>query len=114
VDQNPAMTRSTVRRRLAASAAVAVTVGLIGCGGSSQQPPPSGQRLFAADCGACHSVSGIERPGRQGGDLRGLRIAHAAMLQFVREMPVRYRLTAVQTNAVAKYVLAIERAARKG
>ena len=108
------MTRSTVWRRLAAGATVALTVGLSGCGGSSQQPPPTGQRLFAADCSACHSLSGSERPSRQGGDLRGLRISHAAMLQFVREMPVRHHLTDVQENAVAKYVLAIERAGRPG
>ena len=107
------MTHSTVRRRLAVSATVALTVGCIGCGGSSQQPAPSGQRLFAADCGACHSLSGDERPSRQGGDLRGLRISHVAMLQFVREMPVRHHLSAVQENGVAKYVLAIERAARQ-
>jgi hypothetical protein len=59
-------------------------------------------------------VAGSESPSRQGGDLRDLRISHAAMLQFVQEMPVRHHLTAAQQNAVANYVLAIERAARKG
>jgi hypothetical protein len=31
------------------------------------------------------------------------------MLQFVREMPVRHRLSPVQMRAVASYVLAVER-----
>ena len=105
------MTRSTVRRRLAASALVALTAGVSGCGGSSA---PSGQRLFAGSWSTCHSLSGNERPSRQGGDLRGLRISHAAMLRFVREMPVRHHLAGVQGNAVAKYVRAIEHATRKG
>jgi mono/diheme cytochrome c family protein len=108
------MTSSTVGRRLAAGATIALALSASGCGGSSHAQPASGQELFAAECSACHSLSGSEQPRLQGGDLRGLRVSHAAMLQFVREMPVRHHLTAAENEAVTKYVLAIERAARGG
>ena len=36
------------------------------------------------------------------------------MLQFVGEMPVRHHLTGAQEDAVASYVLAVERQARAG
>ena len=78
-----------------------------GCG--SAKPQQSGSRLFATSCGQCHSLTGVDSPTHQGGDLLRLRLSRAQLLQFTREMPVRHPLTPAELSAVTSYVLAAER-----
>jgi mono/diheme cytochrome c family protein len=86
---------------------------LCGCGGSSQTTTgPSGRALFAHDCGACHSLTGVEDPKRQGGDLLHGRFSRKVLLQFTREMPVRHRLSEDELRRVAEYVLSVEHSSR--
>ena len=65
--------------------------------------------LFTRACGACHTLSGVDSPKYQGGDLLGLQMSRPALLQFAREMPVRRRLTSAELATVADYVLAVQR-----
>jgi mono/diheme cytochrome c family protein len=92
---------------------LAVAVALAGCGGSGTAHPPAGQVLFARNCSGCHSLTGRNDPRRQGGDLLGFRVTRPEMLQFVREMPLRRRLSGSELAAVADYVLAAEGRARQ-
>ena len=85
---------------------------LAGCGGSGTPSAPNGKTLFARDCSACHSLTGVESPKRQGGDLLHGDFSRAAMLQFTREMPVRPPLTAAELRRVSDYVVSVERSAR--
>jgi mono/diheme cytochrome c family protein len=94
-------------------AAVTLAAGLGACG-SNGSPRSAGQALFAQDCSVCHTLSGQQSPSRQGGDLLALHVGREAMLQFVREMPVRHRLRRVQLRIVADYVLTAELRARHG
>lgn len=91
---------------------VAAAIG--GCGATRGAHRSGGQALFAEDCAVCHSLSGRQSPRRQGGDLLGLHVGREAMLQFVREMPVRHGLSRAEMGAVAGYVLAVERRGRSG
>jgi mono/diheme cytochrome c family protein len=86
-------------------------IAIAGCGGSSAAPP-DGKALFSENCSACHSLTGVDSPKRQGGDLRAARFSRAVMLQFAREMPVRRPLSAAELRRVADYVVAVERANR--
>lgn len=97
------------RTRLFRLAAVALAAAVGGCGGADR----SGMELFTQDCGVCHSLSGRQSAHRQGGDLLDLDTGRQAMLEFVREMPVRQHLDAVQQRAVVAYVLAVESARRR-
>ena len=108
-------TRRADRRRwyrgllgLGITAATAV----VGCGGSLAQPAESGQAIFGRECGACHSLSGHQSPRQQGGDLRGLRVPRASLLQFATEMPVPRPLTRAGRNAVVNYILSVQRQSR--
>jgi hypothetical protein len=56
----------------------------------------------------CHSLNGRQSARLQGGDLLELHASREAMLQFVREMPVRRSLSSAQVRAVADYVRAVE------
>jgi mono/diheme cytochrome c family protein len=78
-----------------------------GCGAA--RPPASGAKLFASSCGGCHTLTGVDSPSHQGGDLLGVRLSRAQLLQFTREMPVRHPLTATELDAVTSYVLAAQR-----
>src|SRR5690349_23808899 len=71
------------------------SIGLLvaACGGSSTTSGPSGKQLFAQDCSACHSLTGVQSPARQGGDLLHANFGRTALLQFAREMPVRQPLS---------------------
>lgn len=90
--------------------AAAVSAGLVvGCGGSSS---PSGKALFAHNCSGCHSLSGVESPRRQGGDLLHAHFSRAVTIQFAREMPVRKPLTQAEIERIADYVLSVQRSAR--
>ncbi len=95
-------------------AALVVVVVLGGCGTTGGAQRSGGQALFAQDCGACHSLSGRQSPRRQGGDLLALHAGREPMLQFIREMPVRRRLSPAQLRTVADYVLDVERHGRSG
>lgn len=56
----------------------------------------------------CHSLTGHQSPGRQGGDLLAVHMTRAEMLEFVREMPMPRRLSSAQVETVADYVRAVE------
>jgi mono/diheme cytochrome c family protein len=87
------------------------TIAVAGCGGSGAAQP-DGKALFSQACSACHSLTGVESPGRQGGDLRAAHFSRAVMLQFASEMPVRRRLSPDELRSVADYVVSVERASR--
>jgi mono/diheme cytochrome c family protein len=91
-------------RWLLAAASMAL---LAGCGGSHGES--SGRVLFDEACGACHSLSGVEDPRRQGGDLLHFRSSRTQLLQLAGEMPVRRPLTETQLRAVVGYVTGVER-----
>jgi mono/diheme cytochrome c family protein len=79
-----------------------------GCA-SASAPKPSAATLFASSCGACHTLTGVNSPRKQGGDLLHVHLSHADLVQFTREMPVRHPLSASEVDAVTAYVLAAER-----
>ena len=100
-------------RRIETSAiACLVVASIAGCGTAIRRASPSAA-LFAARCGACHTLTGRMLPSRQGGDLLQLRITAMAMHQFVAEMPVHPPLTARQVRTLSGYVLAVERSAAR-
>jgi len=80
---------------------------LCGCGGSHLTP--SGRAVFVTSCNACHSLTGINTPRQQGGDLLDLHLSRAVLLQFAREMPVRHQLSQAELGAVVSYILAVQR-----
>src|SRR5437763_11928489 len=101
------------RHVLVALSALAVVLALGACGGSGAAPATrDGKALFAHNCSLCHSLTGVESPKRQGGDLLHGRFSREVMLQFAREMPVRHRLSRAELRTVADYVVAVERANR--
>ncbi|HWF55237.1 MAG TPA: hypothetical protein VG223_11440 [Solirubrobacteraceae bacterium] len=79
---------------------------MTGCGTASPRPAAAAA-LFHQECGSCHSLTGHDSPRQQGGDLLGLRIGRAPLLQFVREMPVRPALTPAQTRELTTYLLSL-------
>ena len=91
-----------------ALAALAIAAAAAGCGSGGGSQHANGTALFAEDCGTCHSLTGRQSPRRQGGDLLALRMTRGEMLEFVREMPVRHRLSSAQLQTVADYVRAVE------
>jgi mono/diheme cytochrome c family protein len=98
--------RARGRRWLLAAAGAAL---LAGCGATRPHGTPSGRELFGEACGACHSLSGVEDPRRQGGDLEHFHATPTQLLQLAREMPARRTLTEAQLRAVVGYVRAVER-----
>lgn len=90
----------------------AIVLTASGCGSGQHGAPaaPGGHAVFAAHCSVCHSLSGIDNPRLQGGDLLGFHASRAEVIQFVREMPVVGRpLTRAELRAVVDYVMAAER-----
>jgi hypothetical protein len=87
---------------------LAVAVALSGCGSSTPRAPPGGRAVFAAACGACHSLVGNESRHRHGGDLLGFRMRRADVFSFTREMPGAGRLSASALQAVSDYVFAAQ------
>lgn len=65
--------------------------------------------MFATSCSSCHTLTGVDSPSHQGGDLLHVRISRVQLLQFTREMPVRHRLSTAELSAVTDYVLAMQR-----
>jgi mono/diheme cytochrome c family protein len=98
--------RARGRRWLLAAAGAAL---LAGCGATRPRATLSGRLLFGQACGACHSLSGVEDPSRQGGDLEYFHATSTQFLQLAREMPARRALTEAQLRAVVGYIRAVER-----
>jgi mono/diheme cytochrome c family protein len=94
-------------RWLLAAASAAL---LAGCGNTRDAAQtPSGRVLFSEACGSCHSLSGVEDPRRQGGDLLRFQSSRAQLMELAGEMPVTRPLTETQLRAVVSYVMAVER-----
>jgi mono/diheme cytochrome c family protein len=89
-------------------ATLAIVVVAGGCGSSGGQPRPGGAALFTEDCAVCHSLDGRPSPRQQGGDLVAVHMTRGQMLEFVREMPVRHRLSSAEQEAVADYVRSVQ------
>ena len=85
---------------------LAATAFAAGCGSSAT---PSGRSVFASSCSHCHTLTGVDSPSHQGGDLLHLRLSRSQLLQFTREMPVRRPLSNAELSAVTSYVLLAER-----
>jgi mono/diheme cytochrome c family protein len=84
-------------------------VAVVGCGGSLARRTESGQAVFSQECGSCHSLSGRQTVRQQGGDLRGLTVPRAILLQFAAEMPLPHRLSRAEGNALLNYILSVQR-----
>jgi mono/diheme cytochrome c family protein len=87
---------------------VALPLATAACGASHPAAPSGGKTLFTQACGACHTVSGVSPPSKQGGDLLRVHLKRPVMIQFAREMPMRRRLTPVELDAVVDYVLGLQ------
>ncbi len=94
-----------IRRIGVALAAVACA----GCGGGHRDSSQvaAGHKIFAGACAYCHTLTGHDTQ-INGGDLGDHRFSLADLESFTRVMPVRPRLTARQSRAVAAYVRARE------
>jgi mono/diheme cytochrome c family protein len=99
-------------RWLTVLAAAAIAALCAGCGDSHSARATVGRELFARACGACHTLSGVDSASHQGGDLLRAQLSRPVLLQFTREMPVHPPLTERQTEAVADYILAVQRSGR--
>jgi mono/diheme cytochrome c family protein len=87
---------------------VAIAVLAAGCGSSGGSTHSRGAALFTEDCAVCHSLDGRPSPRQQGGDLISVHTTRGQMLEFVREMPVRHRLSPAEQEAVADYVRSVQ------
>ncbi len=86
---------------------------LTGCGATrAPENRPSGRVVFGEACGACHSLTGVEDPRRQGGDLLHFHARRRQLQQLAAEMPVPRPLSSAELRAVVGYVLAVERRGR--
>jgi mono/diheme cytochrome c family protein len=99
-------------RALIVTVAVAACASAVAACGGQATPRVSGRAVFAQACGACHSLSGVSDPRRQGGDLLGFHAPASEMSQLVAEMPVRRRLSRADLVAVVRYVMATESRSR--
>ena len=79
-----------------------------GCGGGTHRPA-TGRALFVTSCNSCHSLTGINTPRQQGGDLLNFRVDRAVLLQFAQEMPVRRPLSHAELEAVVSYIVTVQR-----
>jgi mono/diheme cytochrome c family protein len=89
-----------------------------GCGAASAPRHPAGTRattvsgraVFAQHCAICHAITGRLYRTQQGGDLEGLRLPRAELVQFTVEMPVIHRrLTGREVQAVVDYMQSMGR-----
>ena len=71
-----------------------------GCGGTGSS---AGRQIFDRSCAHCHTLTGHDTS-IDGGDLALGKLTTAEIASFTRVMPLRARLTAAQTTAVARYV----------
>jgi hypothetical protein len=93
---------------------VVVVLGLAtaACGGDQRSASAGGGVLFDQACGHCHTLSGVNTPSHQGGDLLTVHLRRSLLVQFAREMPVRQPLTRGELTAIVDYILAAQRRAR--
>ncbi len=91
---------------------VVLAGGTAACGAGHAATRTDGRALFADACGTCHTLSGVNSPAHQGGDLLGFHVSRSVLLQFAREMPVRRRLTRAQFTTVVGYVFALQQRSR--
>jgi mono/diheme cytochrome c family protein len=82
------------------------------CGAGHRATSTDGRALFHQACGVCHTISGVNTPSRQGGDLLAVHLRRPVLLQFAREMPLRRRLGTDELNTIADYILTVQRHAR--
>jgi mono/diheme cytochrome c family protein len=104
--------------RVAPIALVAAVLGAAACGsggGGGHVAAPRafgdvrlGQTVFAANCTACHSLTGIGPRRPMGGDLTGYRMSPAQVLLLTRSMPPAEHLSEHELRAVAAYVAGVE------
>ncbi len=95
-------------RRATLCATLAFGLAAAGCGPATPAGS-SGRSLFVRACGFCHSLTGLESPSKQGGDLLGVRLRRTVALQFAREMPVRHPLSHTQLAAIVDYIALVQR-----
>src|SRR3954447_14002758 len=85
-----------------------------GCGGEgkSERAPSlaEGARVFGSSCTGCHTLTPGSRPVPPGGPLAGYRMTNSQLESFVRQMPVRRRLSEREVRAVVAYVAHAQRA----
>ena len=100
----------------ACASAMLLTAAVSGCGGTStvKRSTPteavSGRAVFAQHCAICHAISGRLYRTQQGGDLRGLHLPRAELVQFTVEMPVIKRpLGRREVQAVVDYMQSLAR-----
>ena len=96
-------------RRHGLVAIVVIGLAPAACGAAHRSASTDGRVLFRQDCGACHTISGVNTPSHQGGDLLAVHLRRSLLVQFAREMPARRRLGARELGAIADYILAVQR-----
>lgn len=98
--------------RRALAAVTAFGLATTACGAGQQSAFTAGGALFRQACGACHTISGVNTPSHQGGDLLSAHLRRPVLLQFAREMPLRRRLGPRELDAVVDYILRVQHRAR--
>jgi len=83
-----------------------------GCGAGRATPAASGRTVFAQECAACHSLTGVDNPRRQGGDLLAFHSSRAQLTELAGEMPVRHALDGAALRSVVSFIMAAERRSR--
>jgi mono/diheme cytochrome c family protein len=78
------------------------------CGAAHRSPEAGGRVLFGQACGTCHTISGVNTPSHQGGDLLAVHLSRPVLVQFAREMPLRRRLGHGELLAIVDYILAVQ------
>jgi mono/diheme cytochrome c family protein len=95
-------------------AVCALALVLAACGGGRPQTSATGSNrgseLFQRNCAKCHTLN-APTSRSSGGDLAETVLPVSDLVSFERIMPVK--LTPAQLDAVARYVRAIEVAARR-
>lgn len=87
---------------------VALPFATAACGASHRATPSGDKALFTQACGACHTVSGVSPPSKQGGDLLRVHLKRPVMIEFAREMPMRRRLDPAELDSVVDYILGLQ------
>ncbi len=99
-------------RRAGVIMAVVLGLATAACGAGQRSGSPGGGALFDQACGSCHTISGVNTPSHQGGDLLTVHLRRSLLVQFAREMPLRRPLTRRELVTIVDYILAAQRRAR--
>ena len=73
---------------------------------------PDGKKLFASNCGSCHTLSAAGTSGQVGPKLDGLAVDVATVKAVMKAGPgamPSFSLSAAETDAIAKFVAASSR-----